>query len=279
MSSAIRMLGLVVICSSARLMFAAAPLRVCADPNDLPYSNQQQQGFENKLAEMIAHDFETSVSYTWYPQRGKFFRRTLNSGLCDVVMSVPVGFDEAAVTHPYYRSTYVFVSRHDRNLHIVSFDDPQLRNLRIGVHVLAEGDDSLPPVHALVTRGIVRNLTGYSIFGNLTETNPAADLLEAVCRKDVDVAVAWGPLAGYFARQSNIALDITPIEGDRTNPGLPMSFDIGVGVRSGDKDLKSRLDIELKRREPEIRALLRSYGIPQLAFAKVAQAAGASLEE
>jgi ABC-type amino acid transport substrate-binding protein len=182
-------------------------------------------------------------------------------------MGVPSGFDEADVTKPYYRSTYVFVSRRDRNLHIDSFDDPQLKTLRIGVHVLGEQDDSLPPVHALTSRGIVRNLVGYSIFGNLAEANPAADLIAAVTNKDVDIAVAWGPLAGYFTQHSAVALEVTPIDGDPMHPDLPLAYDIGMGVREGDSELKRRLDTELVQRRAEIQEILRSYGIPQLNMA------------
>jgi quinoprotein dehydrogenase-associated probable ABC transporter substrate-binding protein len=246
-------------------MLAATPdLRVCADPNNLPYSNEQQQGFENKLAKLIGNDLGEHVAYTWYPQRSKFFRRTLDAGACDVVMGVPQGLDEAATTRPYYRSTYVFVSRRDRKLHINSFDDPQLRTLRIGVHVLGEADDSLPPVHALVDRGIVRNLVGFSIFGNLAESNPAADLIQAVVSKRVDLAVAWGPLAGYFSLRSETPLSISPVSRDPANPKLPLSFNIGMGIRPGDDLLKRQLDAEIERRKPEIRELLRSYGIPQV---------------
>jgi quinoprotein dehydrogenase-associated probable ABC transporter substrate-binding protein len=207
------------------------------------------------------------VSYFWFPQREKFFKKTLNAGVCDVVMGVPSGFDEADTTKPYYRSTYVFVSRRDRNLHITSFDDPRLKTLRIGVHVLGEQDDSLPPVHALTSRGIVRNLVGYSIFGNLSEANPSADLIAAVTKKDVDVAVAWGPLAGYFTQHSPVPLDITPIDGDPAHPTLPLTFNIGLGVREGDADLKRRLNEELVRLQPQIAEILRSYGIPQLSLA------------
>ncbi len=262
MCSAIRFPGWVLLI--AGLSFGATPeLRVCADPNNLPYSNDRQQGFENKLADLIGTDLAERVAYTWYPQRGKFFRKTLEAGVCDVVMGVPVGLDEAATTRPYYRSTYVFVSRQDRNLHIASFDDPQLHKLRIGVQILGEADDSLPPVHALISRGIVRNLVGFSIFGNLNETNPAADVLQAVVDKSVDLAVAWGPLAGYFAMNSSVPLTVTPINRDPANPNLPFAFDIGIGVRAGDIALKQQLDAEIKHREPEIRSLLHSYGIPQ----------------
>jgi quinoprotein dehydrogenase-associated probable ABC transporter substrate-binding protein len=250
----------------ATLVYAAPSLRVCADPNNLPYSNDQQQGFENQLANLIAKDIGMQVTYFWFPQRGKFFKKTLNSGVCDVVMGVPSGIDEAATTRPYYRSTYVFITRRDRDLRITSLDDPRLRTLKIGVHILGEQDDSLPPVHALISRGIVRNLVGYSIFGNLAEENPSADLIKAVEDKQVDVAMAWGPLAGYFARHSAVPLDIVPVASDPEHPNLPFSFDIAIGVRKGDTVLKQRLDSELVRRHAEIEQILRSYGIPQVSL-------------
>jgi quinoprotein dehydrogenase-associated probable ABC transporter substrate-binding protein len=258
-------LSAIAVIGACTLSCSAAPLlRVCSDPNNMPYSNRQQQGFENRIAGLIARDLGMEVSYFWFPQREAFFKKTLNSGVCDVVMGVPAGFDEADATRPYYRSTYVFVSRHDSNLHIGSFDDPRLKTLRIGVHILGEQDDSLPPVHALTSRGIVHNLVGYSIFGNLAETNPSSDLIAAVAKKDVDVAVAWGPLAGYFSRNEPVPLDVTPIAGDPRNPTLPMTFDIGIGVREGDIKLKERLDTELVRRHAEIQQILRSFGVPQI---------------
>jgi len=267
MSSAYKFLTSLLLCGCGLSCAAAPVLRICSDPNNLPYSNQQRQGFENQIAELIAKDLGMEVSYFWFPQREKFFQKTLNSGVCDVVMGVPSGFDEADVTEPYYRSTYVFLSRRDRNLHIDSFDDPQLKALRIGVHVLGEEDDSLPPVHALTSRGIVRNLVGYSIFGNLAESNPSADLIAAVTKKDVDVAVVWGPLAGYFTQHSAVPLQISPIEKDLKNPGLPLTFDIGMGVREGNVKLKQQLNAELSRRHTEIEQILRSYGVPQLSMA------------
>lgn len=264
MFSASRIIGAFVICAGT-LAYAAPPLlRVCADPNDLPYSNHQKQGFENRLADLIAKDMGMQVSYFWFPQRDAFFRKTLNSGACDVVLGVPAGLDEASTTRPYYRSGYVFVSRRDRNLRIRSFDDPRLRVLRIGVHIPGGDDSTLPPVNALISRGIVRNIVGYNIFGDLVKKDPAADLIDAVSQKKVDVAIAWGPIAGYFARQSAVPLDITPIAGDASNPTLPLAFNIAIGVRKRDSELRQRLDAELERRGPEIQQLLRSYGIPQL---------------
>ena len=240
------------------------PLRVCSDPNNLPYSNDRQEGFENKIAGLIAKDLGIELTYFWFPQREAFFRKTLNAGVCDVVMGVPSGFDGTEATRPYYRSTYVFITRSDRHLAISSFDDPRLRKLRIGVHILGEQNDSLPPVHAFISRGIVHNLVGYSIFGNLDETNPASDLIKAVRDGQVDVAVAWGPLAGYFGQHSSVPLNITPVANDTTDPDLTFRFDIAIGVREGDAALKQRLDTELLRRRPEIEEILESYGIPDI---------------
>jgi mxaJ protein len=193
------------------LCAGSATLRICADPNALPYSNQQEQGFENELARMIANDLSRSVSYTWLAQREAFFDKTLNAGLCDVVMGVPAGMSGVATTRPYYRSGYVFVSRRDRKLDIHSLDDHRLRTLRIGVNTLGDNDGEVPPVHALLTRGIVRNLVSYNIFGTLEEANPASRLVTAVARGDVDLAVAWGPIAGYFARDSSEVLRLVAI--------------------------------------------------------------------
>lgn len=244
---------------------AAGPtLRVCADPNNLPFSNDLEQGFENRLAKMVAKDLGMHVSYDWYPQRGRFFEKTLNAGACDVVMGVPKGMEDTTTTTPYYRSSYVFVSRRDSHLAIWSFDDPRLPRLRIGVHITGEADGSTPPVATLARRGIVRNLVGYNIYGTLAEKNPPADLIQAVIHKDVDVAIAWGPMAGYFARHSPVPLDVTPADVTSPDPSLPFSFSISMGVRRGDEKLQQQLQAEIERRRPEIRRLLESYGVPLL---------------
>jgi len=264
MSSAFSRLLIVIVTVASTTCQAAPLLRVCADPNNLPWSNQQQQGFENHIASLLANDMGMQVSYVWYPQGEKFFRNTLNAGVCDVVMGVPSGMEKTATTRPYYTSSYAFISRQDRHLAISSLDDPRLRTLKIGVHILSEPEDTLPPVYGLISRGLVRNLVGYSIFGNLTEKNPSADLIRAVLNRDVDVAVVWGPLAGYFARQSTVPLRVTAIETDPRNPALPMIFRIAIGVRPQDEALCRRLDAEIARREPEIHRLLAAYGIPQV---------------
>ncbi|HET6145227.1 MAG TPA: quinoprotein dehydrogenase-associated putative ABC transporter substrate-binding protein [Candidatus Acidoferrales bacterium] len=268
MFSAFKTFAALLLCAAGASASPAQLLKVCADPNNLPYSNKQGQGFENKLAALVAKDFGLQISYFWFPQHDAFFRRTLNAGECDVVMGVPAGIDEADATEPYYRSSYVFVSRRDLKLKINSFDDPRLKTLRVGVNVLGDGEDSLPPVYALASRGIVRNVVGYSVFGaGLAQTDRAADLIHAVSENDVDVAIAWGPVAGYYARRSSVPLELTPVENDPAHPEMPLTFEIGIGVRQGNVALKQRLEAELKRRHSEILQLLRGYGIPQLNLA------------
>ena len=267
MCSASKSLTVFCLCLGSLAASAAPLLRVCADPNNLPYSDQQQKGFENQLATMIGNDLGMQVIYTWFPQRGSFFRKTLDAGKCDVVMGVPAGMAGIDTTQPYYRSGYVFVSRRDRNLNITSLDDPRLHQLRIGIHNLGDTDREAPPVQALTSRGVVSNLVGYNIFGrNLEEADPASDLIKAVEKGDVDLALVWGPIAGYFARLSPVPLVVSPIEDDSSNPNLPLSFDIAAGVRKEDDVLKQQLDSELQRRRTEIQRLLVSYGVPQLSL-------------
>jgi quinoprotein dehydrogenase-associated probable ABC transporter substrate-binding protein len=242
----------------------AATLRVCADPNNLPYSNQQKQGFENQIADLIAKDMGLRVEYFWFPQREKFFQKTLNSGVCDVVMGVPTGFDDAATTRPYYRSAYVFITRRASHLDIESLDDPRLKTLRIGVQVLGDEKDNLPPVNALISRGIVKNLVGYSIFGNLNEKDPPADVIRALEDGNVDVAIVWGPLGGYFSRKSRVPLQVTAIPDDPARPEIPFHFDIAIGVRAHDTALQEKLDRELAQRRPEIERILQTFGIPHV---------------
>ena len=240
---------------------SSTALRVCADPNNLPFSNHRGEGFENALAELVAGDLGVPVEYTWWPQRRGFIRATLRAGVCDVVMGVPHDFELAATTRPYYRSGYVFVSRRDRHLRLRSLDDPRLRRLSIGLHVIGDDYASVPPGDALIARGIVDNLRGYSIYGDYARPNPPADLIAAVERGEVDVAVAWGPLAGYFAAGSGGALEVAPVA---PAPGVPLRFSISMGVRRGDTQLLGRLNEVLERRGADVRALLDRFHVPRL---------------
>lgn len=251
--------------SAAETSPARRELRVCADPNNLPFSNERLEGFENRLAEIIARDLDATVGYTWWAQRRGFFRNTLNAGLCDVVMGAPSGLDVVLTTRPYYRSTYVFLYRKDRGYHITSLDAPLLRELKIGVHVIGNDSTNPPPAHALARRHIIDNVVGYRIYGNYAEANPPARLIDAVVAGEVDVAVVWGPLAGYFARRQPVELTLVPVPPSADVPALPFVFDMGLGVRKHDTALKAELEAVLQRHQTAIQGLLEAYGIPLVA--------------
>lgn len=257
-----------VIAAAIALPQVARPddgaLRVCADPNNLPFSDQQGNGFENKLAELVAKKLGKSLAYTWWPQRRGFVRNTLKAGSCDVIMGVPVGYRQVATTKPYYRSSYVFVSRARRNLGITSLKDPRLHELKIGVHLIGNNGTNSPPAHALGEEGIVANVTGYTIYGDYRETDPPARLIEAVENGEIDLAAAWGPLAGYFAKTSKVPLEISVIQETEDFSPLRFQFDIAMGVRKDDLALRQKLDEIIVNNPAEIRSVLEQYGVPLL---------------
>jgi mxaJ protein len=248
----------------------AGVLRICADPNNLPFSNQRLEGFENKIADLLAQDLGERVEYTWWAQRRGFFRNTLKAGMCDVVIGVPAGFEMALTTKPYYRSTYVFLSRKDRHLDIKSFDDPVLKKLRIGVQIIGDDQSNAPPAHALTRRNIVENVKGFTLYGDYSQQNPPARIVDAVEKGDIDLAIVWGPLAGFFAKQSRVPLEIVPVSPQIDQPFLPFVFDIAMGVRRGDQELRDQLEQFLEKRRPEIERILQDYRVPRVDEKEVA---------
>jgi mxaJ protein len=204
------------------------------------------------------------VEYTWFAQRRGFVRNTLNAGTCDVIIGVPSSFELTATTRPYYRSSYVFVTRADRKLDIRSFDDARLRTLRIGVQLIGDDGANSPPAHALSNRGIITNVAGYPVYGDYSTNAPSRTIVDAVSRGDVDVAIVWGPIAGYFVKKSRVRLSATPVSPAIDLPYLPFVFDMSMGVRRTDETLKARLDEALSARQSEIASILRDYGIPRV---------------
>ncbi len=257
---------LIGLAAAGLLLTGAAPsprlLRVCADPNNLPFSNRREQGFENRIASLVANDLHESLTYTWWAQRRGFLRNTLGAGRCDVVMGIPAGDDMVRTTRAYYASTYVFLTRRGDGLSPRSLDDPRLRALRIGIHFIGDDYHNTPPAQALARRGVVRNVVGYSIYGDYSKPNPPAALVDAVAKGEVDVAIVWGPFAGYFGRRASTPLDITPVAPGADSLLSPFTFAIAAGVRRGDSALAAQIDAVLRTRRSDIGDILRRYGVP-----------------
>jgi mxaJ protein len=241
----------------------ARELRVCADPNNLPFSNEREEGFENKIVALVAEELGATVAYTWWAQRRGFVRSTIKADLCDLVPGVPFGFELLRTTQPYYRSTYVFVTRAD-GPRIASFDDPVLREVKVGVQLVGDDGANTPPAHALANRGVVDNVRGYHLYADYGEPNPPSRIVEAVARGEVDVAVAWGPMAGFFAARQPQPLKVVPVSPIADGPRLPMVWDIAMGVRREEPELRNEIGAALRRRKPEIDAILRAYDVPRL---------------
>jgi quinoprotein dehydrogenase-associated probable ABC transporter substrate-binding protein len=248
-------------------------LAVCADPSNLPFSNDKLEGFENKIASLIAEELQATLRYTWSEQRRSFLRRTLLAHRCEVVMGVPPGLPGVEVTRPYYVSSYVFVSAHDRNLHLDGFDDPALRDLKIGVEAINVEGANTPPVNAVARRGLAGHVVGFSGADTEESESRAAKMIEAVANHEIDVAILWGPFGGYFAKRHAGRLVVTPIASDPQQPTLPFSFPISLGVRKGDVRLQAELQGVLDRRQADIRAILKEYSVP-LVLTPVATAPG-----
>jgi mxaJ protein len=241
---------------------APRELRVCAEPDNLPFSNQKLEGFENKLADLIAADLHATVKYAWFRQRRGFIRRTLQANACDVVPGISSDADMVLATKPYYRSTYVFVYRQDDNLQVRTFDDTVLRQVRIGLHAIGDDGANPPPGHALARRGIVNNVIGFKMWDVEGVENPQGRIIEAVANRDIDVAIVWGPFGGYFAKRQNADLNVVPVSPTIDPPGIPFVYDISMAVRPGDTALKAEIDGVLDRRRQDVRTILDTYGIP-----------------
>jgi mxaJ protein len=240
----------------------ARELRVCADPNNLPFSKADGSGFENEIASILAKELGADLSYTWFAQRRGFLRNTLNAGKCDVVMGYAAGIPLLRATRPYYRTSYVFVRR-AADAPIRSFDDPQLRTARVGVELIGDDGANTPPVHDLAKRGIVRNVHGYMIYGDYRTEAPQSPIMAAVANGTLDVAIVWGPVAGYFAAREASPLSIYPVPFDAAALDLPMTFDIAAGVRKGDEQLAQDLNKAITAHRADIDAILARYGVPR----------------
>ncbi|WP_423141756.1 quinoprotein dehydrogenase-associated putative ABC transporter substrate-binding protein [Parablastomonas sp. CN1-191] len=239
----------------------AKPLRVCADPNNLPFSNQAGQGLENRLAERIARDLGRPLEYVWWAQRRGFMRNTIGKGTCDIWPGVAAGLESVATTRPYYRASYVFVTRRADRLGGLTLDDPRLRHLKLGVQLVGDDGSNTPPAHALSRRGITGNVRGYMLYGDYRRPNPPAAIVDAVAAREIDAGLVWGPLAAYFAARSKVPLRTEAVTPWLDDQQWPMAFDISVGVRRDDPALLVAINRILAKDHDAVARLLTQYGL------------------
>jgi quinoprotein dehydrogenase-associated probable ABC transporter substrate-binding protein len=243
----------------------AAPgrvLSICADPNNLPYSNERGQGFEDRIAALLAADLHARVQMVWSMQRLGFLRRTLQARRCDVVMGISPDTKGVATTQPYYRSRYVFVTVRKRGLHLSGFDDPRLPTLHIGLHAIGVDGDNPPPAESLAKRAMGAQVVGFTMYDTGDIDSPAGRIIDAVALGDIDVAAVWGPFAGYFSKRYGDRLSIVPIVHDPALPNMPFAYDVAIGVRRADTALRQELDAALVHNHAAIQTILAEFGVP-----------------
>ncbi len=254
-------LGILVLLGALGHMAGAVSeeLRICSDPGNLPFSNQQLQGFENKIADLIASEMGLRAAHYWWPAQRGLVRSFLNTGRCDVLIGVPTGYDRVTFTKPYYRTAYVIAYDKARDFSITSLDDDILKELKIGVHV------NTPPHSALARRGIMGDqVKAYPLFfdSQYSAEDYPGRVVEDLLAKKIDVAIIWGPIAGYFVQKRAAPLAMIPLEGHDAR--IPFTFKISMGVRKRDNELKSKLEAALQQKQSEIQQVLEDYGVPLL---------------
>lgn len=229
--------------------------RVCADPNNLPFSNQAGDGFENKLAELFAQKLGESTSYTYYPQVIGFVKNTINALRCDVIMGVAVGDTLVQTTNPYYHTTYALVFKPGNGLDgISSLGDARLKGKHLGVVA------GTPPATVLVQDGLMADAKPYPLTIDTRVQSSAHDMIDDIEAGRIDAGVLWGPMAGYYAQHVEPHLAVAPLLSEHEQ----MDFRIAMGVRHSDQDWKRKLNKLIAENQPEIERILAQYGVPLL---------------
>ncbi|MFL5093023.1 MAG: substrate-binding domain-containing protein [Xanthobacteraceae bacterium] len=232
-------------------------LRVCADPHNMPFSNESREGFENKIAELVAKKLDKTLAYAWYPQSVGFIRNTLNAHRCDVVMGFPQGGELAQSTNPYYRTAYALVFKHGNGLDPVEkLSDERLKGRRIGIVA------GTPPATYLAMGGLMGNAKGYPLVVDTRVDSSAEAMLKDLAAGEIDAGVLWGPMAGYHAKALGADVAVVPLTKETGGPRL--AYRIAMGVRPSDQDWKRQLDRLIRENQPEINNILSSYGVPLL---------------
>lgn len=241
---------------TTREALATKTLRVCADPNNLPFSNDTEEGFENKIIELVAKELGLKVQYTWFPQTVGFVRRTLRVRACDLISGITTTSQLVQNTNPYYRSAYTMVYRADSGITATSIGDAAIKDKRFGVVA------GTPPATLLAMNGLLANTKSYRRTVDTRHFSPPRDAIEEVASGETDIAIIWGPIAGYYAKQSKEKLRVVPLLAEPRN--VRLDFRVSMAVRHNETEWKRQINAILKRIQPKIDGLLSSYGVPLL---------------
>jgi quinoprotein dehydrogenase-associated probable ABC transporter substrate-binding protein len=254
--------GLAACCGSLAMAQTAdlvdrSQLRVCADPGNIPFSNDKSEGFENKIAELLAKELGVPVSYTWFPQATGFVRNTLNAGLCDLVIGAAQGEELMQNTNHYYRSTYVLVVKPGSPLaNVQGLDDPLLQDKALGIIA------GTPPATVMAMNGLMMKARPYPLMVDRRFDAPAEKMMADIASGEIDAGVLWGPMGGYYAKKSTPPLTVTPLVHETKGPR--MSYRITMGMRRNEPDWKRQINELIAKKQNEINAILLSYGVPLL---------------
>ena len=229
-------------------------LRVCADPNDLPFSNDKGEGYENKIADLLAKDLGVPVQYTYYPDSVGFIRNTLRARKCDIVIGTISGNDLVQNTNPYYRSSFSLIYRKDSGITANSFDDPALQTLQIGVIA------GTPPTTVMAQKGLLVHVHSYQLLVDTRFDAPTRDLVNDVAARKIDIGILWGPIAGYYAKRQSTPLVVVPLK-TADNP-IPLDYRITMGVRFNEPEWKRQINDLIRKEQPAITKILLDYGVP-----------------
>ena len=232
-------------------------LRVCADPHNLPFSNDKGEGLENKIAELFAEKLNKKLDYTYFPQATGFVRMTLGSHRCDVIMGFPQGDDLVQGTNPYYRTAYALVAKQGSGLEdVATLEDERLKGKHIGIVA------GTPPATNMAVNGLMVNAKPYPLMVDTRLDSSAEAMIADLGSGQIDVAILWGPMAGFYAKKSNPPLHVTPLVKEKSGPRL--AFRIGMGVRGADQNWKRQLNRMIQENQPAINKILIDFGVPLL---------------
>ena len=232
-------------------------LRICADPRNLPFSNEKGEGFENKLGELLAEKLQKRLDYMFFPQATGFVRMTLGSHRCDVIMGFPQGDELAQATNPYYRTAYAIVAKPGSGLEdVTTLEDARLKGKRIGIVA------GTPPATNMAIAGLMGNAKPYPLMIDTRYDSSAEAMIGDLVKGEIDAGILWGPMAGFYAKKSNPPLHVTPLVKETTGPKLV--YRIGMGVRGSDQNWKRQLNRLIQENQPAINKILLDFGVPLL---------------